>query len=217
MEEHVRASDADLALVGRLQAGDEVAFMMLVDSLGPSMRRVARMYVSTDAVADEVVQEAWLGVVQGLHRFEGRSSLRTWIFRILVNIAKTRGQREGRSVPFAAIAGDDLDQPAWDPSAFLGPDEEWAGHWSTLPYDWRGAPEARAEAGELVGVIGATLRTLPPMQAEVLRLRDVAGWSAEEVRNALDLTDTNQRVLLHRARAKVRAAVEAHLRGDDGT
>lgn len=215
--EGIRSSAADLDLVTSLRAGDEAAFLSLVDALGPPMRRVARMHVSTDAVADEVVQDAWLGVLQGLHRFEGRSSLRTWIFRILVNIAKTRGQREGRSVPFATIAGEDLDQPSWDPSAFLGPGEEWAGHWSTLPFDWRGAPEARAEAGELLRVIGETLRTLPPLQAEVLRLRDVAGWSSEEVRNALDLTDTNQRVLLHRARVKVRRAVEAHLRSEDGS
>jgi RNA polymerase sigma-70 factor, ECF subfamily len=208
----IRASVDDLALVERLKAGDEVAFMTLVDGLGPSMRRVARMYVSNDAVADECVQEAWLGVVQGLHRFEGRSSLRTWIFRILVNIAKTRGQREGRSVPFASLAGDDDERPSFDPSSFQGDDDRSPGHWSTLPFDWRGAPEARAEAGELLGVIGGTLDALPPMQAEVVRLHDVLGWSSEEVRNALDLTDTNQRVLLHRGRARLRRAIEDYLR-----
>jgi RNA polymerase sigma-70 factor (ECF subfamily) len=202
------ASDADLALVARLRVGDETAYMSLVEALGPAMRRVARMYVRTDAVADEVVQEAWLGVLRGLHRFEGRSSLRTWIFRICVNIAKQRGEREGRSVPFASLAGDDLDQPTWDPSAFVGAD----GHWSSLPFDWRGVPEDRAAANELLAVIGRAIDALPPMQAEVLRLRDVAGWSTDEIRNALDLTDTNQRVLLHRARAKVRAAVEAYMR-----
>jgi RNA polymerase sigma-70 factor (ECF subfamily) len=215
--EPVLATQADLALVERLRAGDEAAFMDLVDRLGPSMRRVARMFVSTDAVADEVVQDAWLGVLQGLAKFEGRSSLRTWIFRILVNIAKTRGQKEGRSVPFAALAGDDLDAPSWDPAAFRGPEERWAGHWSTLPFDWRGIPEERLGAAETLAVIRGVLDALPPMQAEVLRLRDVLGWSAEEVRNALDLTDTNQRVLLHRARAKVRAALETHLRTGDDT
>jgi len=212
----VRASQADLALLERLRAGDEAAFMDLVDTLGPSMRRVARMFVSTDAVADEVVQDAWLGVLQGLAKFEGRSSLRTWIFRILINIAKTRGQRESRSVPFATLAGDDLDQPAWEPAAFIGPGEPGAGHWSTLPFDWRGLPEERLEARETLAVIARTLEGLPPMQAEVLRLRDVAGWSSEEIRNALDLTETNQRVLLHRARAKVRAAIEEHLRSVSG-
>jgi RNA polymerase sigma-70 factor (ECF subfamily) len=181
--------------------------MELVDRLTPSMRRVARMFVSSDAVAEECVQEAWLGVLQGLDGFEGRASLRTWIFRILVNIAKTRGQRESRSVPFATLAGDDLDAPAWDPAVF-----DTTGHWSTLPFDWRGVPDERVTGQETLSVIGHAIEDLPPMQAEVIRLRDILGWSSDEVRNALDLTDTNQRVLLHRARAKVRAAVEEHLR-----
>jgi RNA polymerase sigma-70 factor (ECF subfamily) len=202
----------ELALVERLRAGDEAAFAHLLDTLGPSMRRVARMYVSTEAVADEVVQEAWIGVLKGLDGFEGRASLRTWIFRILVNIAKTRGVKEARSVPFATLAGDDLDQPTWDPSAFGGPAEEWAGHWSTLPFDWRGLPEDRVDGAETLRAIREAIGELPPMQAEVIRLRDVMGWTSEEVRNALDLTDTNQRVLLHRARASVRRALEDHLR-----
>jgi len=202
----------DLALVERLRAGDETAFMMLVDELGPSMRRVARMYVSSDAVADEVVQEAWLGVVQGLGGFEGRASLRTWIFRILVNTAKTRGRREHRSVPFATLAGNDLDRPTFEPSAFGGPEGPNPGAWSTLPFDWRGMPEERAEGTETLHVIGGAIAILPPMQAEVIRLRDVLGWSSDEVCNALDLTETNQRVLLHRARAKVRGALEDHFR-----
>jgi RNA polymerase sigma-70 factor (ECF subfamily) len=192
-----RASTADLELVERLRARDEAAFMDLVDSLTPSMRRAARMFVSSDAVADEVVQEAWVGVLKGLGGYEGRASLRTWIFRILVNIAKGRGQREARSVPF----------PTFDPSAF-----DASGVWSTLPFDWRGMPDERVTARETLAVIGRAIASLPQMQAEVIRLRDVLGWSSDEVRNALDLTDTNQRVLLHRARAKVRAAVEEHLR-----
>jgi RNA polymerase sigma-70 factor (ECF subfamily) len=202
----------DLELASRLRAGDEDAFARLLDSLGPSMHRVARMYVSSDAVADEVVQDAWIGVLKGLDGFEGRSSLRTWIFRILVNIAKTRGVRESRSVPFAALAGDDLDRPSWDPSAFLGPGEEWAGHWSTLPFDWRGLPEERVSGAETLRTIREAIDGLPPMQAEVIRMRDVMGWTSEEVRNALGLTETNQRVLLHRARASVRRALEDHFR-----
>ena len=205
---------ADLALVERLRAGDEDAFMALVERLQSSMLRVARMFVSTQAVAEECVQECWLGVLQGLDRFQGRSSLRTWIFRILTNIAKTRGQREGRSVPFASLAGDDLDAPSYDPAMFLGEGERWAGHWSSLPSDWRGIPEDRLLSSETRAVVAAVLADLPPMQAEVLRLRDVAGWSSEEVRNALDLTETNQRVLLHRARAKVRRALDRYL-GDE--
>jgi RNA polymerase sigma-70 factor (ECF subfamily) len=204
----------DLALIQRLRAGDEDAFMTLVDALQPSMLRVARMYVSTQAVAEEVVQDAWLGVLKGIDRFEGRSSLRTWIFRILTNIAKTRGQREGRSVPFTALAGDELDAPAWDPASFLGPEEAWAGHWSSLPHDWHGLPQERLAAAETRAVAAAAIAALPPMQAEVIRLRDVAGWSSEEVRNALDLTETNQRVLLHRARGKVRRALDDYLEAD---
>lgn len=206
---------ADLALVERLRAGDEDAFMALVERLQPSMLRVARMFVSTQAVAEECVQECWLGVLQGLQGFEGRSSLRTWIFRILTNIAKTRGQREGRSVPFASIAGDDLDAPSFDPAMFLGEGETWAGHWSSLPNDWRGIPEDRLLSTETRAVVAGVLAELPPMQAEVLRLRDVAGWTSDEVRNALDLTETNQRVLLHRARAKVRRALDRYF-GDEG-
>ena len=201
----------DLALVARLRAGDESAFMTLVERLQPSMLRVARMYVSTAAVAEEVVQETWLGVLRGLDRFQGRSSLRTWIFRILTNIAKTRGQREGRSLPFASLAGDDLDAPAVDPDRFDTPETSSRGAWSTLPDDWTGIPEDRLLGRETLAVIGRAIEGLPPMQAEVIRLRDALGWTSEEVRNALDLTETNQRVLLHRARAKVRSALEAYL------
>jgi RNA polymerase sigma-70 factor, ECF subfamily len=206
-----RTPTDDLALVELLRAGDETAFMMLIDELGPAMHRVARMFVSSDAVADEVVQEAWLGVLRGLDGFEGRSSLRTWIFRILVNTAKTRGKRESRSVPFAALMGDDLDEPSFDPARFF-PSGEGAGSWSTLPFDWRGMPEERAEATETLHVVAGAIAMLPPMQAEVIRLRDVLGWSSEEVRNVLDISETNQRVLLHRARAKVRRALEEHFR-----
>jgi RNA polymerase sigma-70 factor, ECF subfamily len=206
-----RTTTDDLALVELLRVGDEMAFMMLIDELGPSMRRVARMFVSSDALADEVVQEAWLGVLKGLDGFEGRSSLRTWIFRILVNTAKTRGKRESRSVPFSSIAGDDLDAPTFDAASFVAAGES-EGSWSSLPFDWRGMPEERAEASETIHVIGGAIAMLPPMQAEVIRLRDVLGWSSEEVRNALDISETNQRVLLHRARAKVRQALEQHFR-----
>jgi RNA polymerase sigma-70 factor (ECF subfamily) len=204
----------DRSLVERLRAGDEAAFMDLVDALQPAMLRVARMYVSSQAVAEEVVQDAWLGVLKGIQGFEGRSSLRTWIFRILTNIAKTRGQREGRSVPFAALAGDDLDAPTWDPTSFRGAEEEWAGHWSSLPHDWRGLPQDRLEAAETRAVAAQAIAELPPMQAEVIRLRDVAGWTSEEVRNALELTETNQRVLLHRARGTVRRALDDYLEAD---
>jgi RNA polymerase sigma-70 factor, ECF subfamily len=203
-------SSDDLSLTARLRAGDEAAFMSLVEQLQPAMLRVARMYVSTTAVAEEVVQDAWLGVLRGLDSFEGRSSLRSWIFRILTNIAKTRGQREGRSLPFASLAGDDLEVPAVDPSRFDSAVGSSRGRWSTLPDDWTGIPEDRLLGHETLDVIGEAIAGLPPMQAEVIRLRDALGWSSEEVRNALDLTETNQRVLLHRARARVRDALERY-------
>lgn len=205
------AASSDRDLVERLRAGDEDAFMMLVDSLMPSMLRVARMYVSTQAVAEEVVQECWIGVLQGIERFEGRSSLRTWIFRILTNVAKTRGQREGRSVPFASLAGDDLDQPAVPPEAFQGPGSATPSHWMSFPADWRGIPEDRLVGNETLSRIGAAIDALPPMQAAVIRMRDVLGMTSEEVRNALDLTETNQRVLLHRARSRVRRELEGYV------
>ena len=185
--------------------------MVLVEQLQPAMLRVAGMYVSTGAVAQEVVQDAWLAVLRGLGSFEGRSSLRTWIFRILINIAKTRGQREGRSVPFASLAGGDLEGPTVDADRFDAPASSPRAHWSTLPDDWAGIPEDRLLGRETLGVIARAIAGLPPMQAEVIRLRDAMGWSSEEVRNALDLTETNQRVLLHRARAHVRRAMEDYL------
>ena len=205
------ASPEDLAFVERLRAGDEAAFMALVERHQGPMLRIARMYVSTRAVAEEVVQEAWLGILQGLDRFEGRSSLRTWMYRILVNTAKTRGQREGRSIPFASLAGDDLDERSVAETWFQGTDAEWPGHWSTVPAAWSGIPEDRLLGSETLRVIREAIEMLPPMQAEVIRLRDVLGWTSEEVRNALDISETNQRVLLHRARARVRGAIEEYL------
>jgi RNA polymerase sigma-70 factor (ECF subfamily) len=206
----VLASAADLALVERLRAGDETAFMMLVEEHQAAMLRVARMYVSSRAVAEEVVQEAWLGILNGLERFEGRSSLRTWMYRIVANIAKTRAQRDGRSIPFSALEGDDAGSGV-EPEWFQAAAERSPGHWRTFPDDWREIPEERFAAHETLEQIGRAIDELPPMQAEVLRLRDVLGWTSEEVRNALDLSETNQRVLLHRARTRVRRALHGYL------
>jgi RNA polymerase sigma-70 factor (ECF subfamily) len=206
----VLASSADLALVERLRAGDEVAFMMLVDEHQAAMLRVARMYVSSRAVAEDVVQEAWVGILKGLDRFEGRSSLRTWMYRIVANIAKTRAQRDGRSIPFSALEGDDAGSGV-DPEWFQSAAERAPGGWRAFPEDWRGLPEERLTAHETLEQIGRAIDDLPPMQAEVLRLRDVLGWTSEEVRNALDLSETNQRVLLHRARSRVRRALHGYL------
>ncbi len=205
------ASPADLAIVERLRAGDETAFMMLVERHQAPMLRIARMYVSSRAVAEEVVQEAWLGILNGLDGFEGRSSLRTWMYRIVANIAKTRAQREGRSIPFSALSGDDEADQAVDPEWFQGPDGRFPGGWKTFPEDWRGLPEERLLGTETLHLIGRAIDVLPPMQAEVIRLRDVLGWSSDEVCNALDLSETNQRVLLHRARSRIRRELDAYL------
>ncbi len=197
---------ADVELVAALRSGDETAFARLVDDLSPSLLRMARLYVSTDAAAQEVVQETWLGVIQGLGGFEGRAALRTWVFRILINVAKTRGVRESRSVPFSSAFG---------PGRFLPDDDERRpGYWAIGPTAW---PEQAAETAESLRLIGATVRALPAAQAEVITLRDVVGCSAEETCNALGLSETNQRVLLHRARKAVRAALEEELDATEPT
>ncbi|HEX3455329.1 MAG TPA: sigma-70 family RNA polymerase sigma factor [Gaiellaceae bacterium] len=206
-------------LVQQLRDGDEAAFRELVRLYSPSMLRVAMMYVSSRAVAEEVVQEAWLGVIAGLDRFEGRSSLRTWIFRILTNTAKTRGQREGRSVPFSSLAGPEEgdDEPAVPADRFLGPDHRWAGHWASSPRNPRDVPEAELLGAEARERIAAAIEALPENQRAVISLRDVDGFDAEETSGILGITDGNQRVLLHRARAKVRAALEDYLDEEAGS
>jgi RNA polymerase sigma-70 factor (ECF subfamily) len=175
-----------------------------VDKYGPSLLRLAQLYVSSRAVAEEVVQETWLAVLTGIERFEGRSSLKTWLFRILTNKAKTRGQREGRTLPFSSLASDgDEDQTAVAVERFAR-----GGAWATPP---RGVPEERLLAGETRARVEQAISALPPNQRAVITLRDVEGLSAEEACNVLGISETNQRVLLHRARAKVRTALERYL------
>jgi RNA polymerase sigma-70 factor, ECF subfamily len=203
----------DHELVQQLREGDESAFVELIDRYGATMLRVAQMYVRDRATAEEVVQETWLAVLNGIDRFEGRSSLKTWLFRILTNRAKTRGQRDGRMVPFSALAGagDDADEPSVDPDRFLGPDSPHPGAWAAPPRAW---PEDKLLERETLGVIEMAIERLPEAQREVIRLRDVEGWTPMEVADALEITDGNQRVLLHRARSKVRAALEEYLDPD---
>jgi RNA polymerase sigma-70 factor (ECF subfamily) len=203
------------ALLERLRAGDDRAFRELVTRYHRSMVRVARAHVPTDAVAEEVVQEAWLGVLAGLDRFQARSSVKTWIFRIVVNRAKTRGAQERRTVVFSALTGDGLDgpgEPAVDPDRFLPADHAvYPGHWSSPPQSPGQLPEDRAVAAELRARIQTCIDQLPPRQRAIIALRDIEGWRASEVCSTLALSDANQRVLLHRARSKVRAALEAYV------
>ena len=197
-----------------LRRGEEQAFSALVDEYGPSMLRVARMYVSTRAVAEEVVQEAWLGVLSGIGRFEGRSSLKTWIFRIVANLAKTRGEREGHTIPLSSVAaGEGEDGRTVDADRFLT-GGRWAGHWTSAPNRWSELPEERLIDGETMAVVQDAIAALPESQRTVVTLRDVDGWSSDEVCNVLELSETNQRVLLHRGRAKVRRALESYLDGE---
>ena len=207
---------SEAQLVDALRAGDERVFVDLVAEHRASMLRVAQIYVPSRAVAEEVVQETWLGVLTGIERFEGRASLKTWIFRILTNIAKTRGERERRTLPFSALSDPSrVPEPAVEPERFREPDDpRWPGHWAARPASWAPIPDERLLADETRGVIDRAIEALPPSQRAVITMRDVQGWSSEEVCNALDVTETNQRVLLHRARSKVRAALEAYL-GDD--
>jgi RNA polymerase sigma-70 factor (ECF subfamily) len=198
----------DEEIVAALKRGDESVFADLVDAYSPGLMRMAQMFVRDRAVAEEVVQETWLGVLRGIDRFEGRSSLKTWIFRILMNTAKTRGQRESRSVPFSAAVGDD--EPSVDPDRFLGPDHRFPGGWMMGPSEWQ-TPEQELLEGETLEAILHAIDQLPDAQRAVITMRDVEGFPPEEVSEALGITDGNQRVLLHRARSKVRGAIEEHL------
>ncbi|HEY7257845.1 MAG TPA: sigma-70 family RNA polymerase sigma factor [Gaiellales bacterium] len=212
--EHPIATPEDLRTVAALRAGDERVFRELVERYHASLIRVALLYVRTRAVAEEVVQDTWIGVLRSLPRFEGRSSLRTWIFRILANQARTRARREARSVPFSSLAGDDDDSPTVDPDRFLAADHPaFPGHWASPPQSWAARPEEELLARETRELVLAAIEALPPSQRAVISLRDVEGWSSEEVCDLLEISEGNQRVLLHRARAKVREALEEYLDG----
>jgi len=192
-----------------LRSGGEEAFLGLVRRHHAAMVRVAQIYVSRRDIAEEVAQEAWLGALRGLDRFEGRSSLKTWLFRIVTNLAKTRAVREGRTIPFSALrAPDTVPEPAVEPERFRPSDDpRWPGHWASKPTEW---PEHRLLESESLARIHEAIDALPDSQRAVISLRDIEGWSADEVCNALELSETNQRVLLHRARSKVRAAMERY-------
>jgi RNA polymerase sigma-70 factor (ECF subfamily) len=196
-------ASSDAEIVAALKRGDQRVFAELVDAWSPGLMRMARMYLRDRAVAEEVVQETWIAVLRGIDRFEGRSSLRTWVFRILMNTAKTRGQRESRSVPFSAAGGGD--EPSVDPDRFL---ED--GRWRIGPGEWA-TPEEELLQDETRDEILAAIEELPQQQRAVITLRDVEGFPSDEVSELLDITPGNQRVLLHRARAKVRAAIESRL------
>jgi RNA polymerase sigma-70 factor (ECF subfamily) len=199
----------DDALLVALQAGDERAFGELVERYGGLMLRVARRHVRTQAVAEEVVQETWAIVFTTVGRFERRAALKTWIMRILTNRAKTRGEREARCTPFSSLGGDeravdaDRFQPAGDPRS--------PGHWTSGPRRGSDMPEDRLLNREVRGRIRCALECLPSRQQTVVALRDVEGWTPHEVCDALGVSEVNQRVLLHRARSRLRSELERYV------
>jgi RNA polymerase sigma-70 factor (ECF subfamily) len=202
----------DAELLARLRDGDEAAFAELIDRYSSALLRVAMVYTASRAVAEEVVQETWLGVLRGVGRFEGRSSLKTWIFKILTNIATTRAARERRSVPFSSLVEREVAEGGGsvDPDRFFPPDHDrWPGHWALGPTPWE-TPEERLLAGETRTVILRAIEQLPAAQRSVVTLRDIEGWPSEEVCEALGVSEGNQRVLLHRARSRLRTALERH-------
>jgi RNA polymerase sigma-70 factor (ECF subfamily) len=201
---------SDEQLIAALRGGDEAAFATLVDRHSPAMLRVASVYVPSLAVAEEVVQETWLAALRGIDGFEGRSSLRSWLFGILTKQAMKSGTRERRSAPFSALAAADEEAPAVDPDRFLPPDHaRWPNHWAVAPTSWP-TPEDGLLSGELRDVVIDAIAALPQAQRTVIALRDIEGCSAEEVCAALEVSAGNQRVLLHRARSAVRTAIERY-------
>jgi len=212
----VHAESLDAKLVAALRGGDEAAFATLVDHYQATLTRLAMLYVRDRATAEDVVQETWIGVLRGLAQFEGRATVKTWLFRILINRARTRAARQGRTVTFSALANIEIDtfEPAVEPWRFRDSDDDrWPGHWR-VPPSAVDLPEQRLLGDELLARVRDAVGGLPPAQREVVTLRDIDGWTGDEVCQALELSDANQRVLLHRGRSKVRAALETYLAYD---
>jgi RNA polymerase sigma-70 factor (ECF subfamily) len=202
---HPLATD-DSALLAALREGDEPAFEALVRRYHGPLIKIALMYVRDRVVAEEVVQETWLAALEGIGRFEGRSSLKTWLFRIATNRAKTRGVREGRQVAISALAGPD--EPEVPLERFLPPDDARRPlGWAAPPRAW---PEEQLISGETVQHVRDAIAKLPPAQRAVVGLRDIEGLSAEEVAMALDISAGNERVILHRARSRLRRDLEEY-------
>ena len=215
----VGASDEESALIEGLRNGDEDAFALLVSRYHNSLLRVAMFYVPSRAVAEEVVQETWIGVLRGISRFESRSSLKTWIFSILTHRAKTRGQQESRHISFSSLSSAECatSEQALDPDRFLPADHpQWPDHWSLPPQSWGESPEKQLLSQEAQTHLRQAIAALPAVQGEVIRLRDIEQWTSQEVCNVLGISETNQRVLLHRARSRVRRSLESYFQKGQG-
>jgi RNA polymerase sigma-70 factor, ECF subfamily len=216
MSSRTLVRDTDAELVDRLRNGDEAAFVGLIDAYSAPLLRLAVAYVQSPGVAEEVVQDTWMAVVTGIGRFEGRSSVKTWLFQILTNKAKTRALRERRTIPFSEFDVDGGGEPAVDPDRFLPASHpQWPNHWATPPQPWSMGPEGTALDRETLAVLRRALEDLPRAQKLVVALRDVHGWPAAEVCTVLDLSEANQRVLLHRGRSRLRAVLERYFSDAD--
>jgi RNA polymerase sigma-70 factor (ECF subfamily) len=202
----------DRTVVAALRQGDERTFVAIVERYHAALVRLALTYVHDRAVAEEVAQEAWLGMLTGLPRFAGRASLRTWLFQILINCARASHRREAHAIPFSTL-GEEDNAPSVEPERFHAHDHRWAGHWSAPPQPW---PEEHLLATEVGSEVESAIRRLPPHQRAVLTLRDVEGLTAAEVCQVLGISDANERVLLHRARSRVRQALETYLQATEG-
>jgi len=199
-------SDSDT--VDALRAGDEDTFRAVITELNPGLTRLASTYVS-QALAEEVVQETWAAVIKSIDRFEQRSSLKTWIYRIMLNKVRTLAPREAKILPFAAMGRTtDGHHQSVDPDRLMA--QGAPGHWTTPPPEWQRLPADQLEAQETLQTIGNAIKKLPPAQQEVVTLRDVQGWTADEVCNTLGISSVNQRVLLHRGRAALRTILEEY-------
>ena len=205
-------SGDDSALIAGLKRRDEAAFVSLVERYQGPLFRLALVYCKGADIAEEIVQETWLGVLRGIDRFEERASFKTWLFQILVNQARTRAKREGRAVSFSSLSGeaDGPEEPAVPPERFRGPDDKWPYNWAVPPQAWGESSDARLLADETLELVKRAIAQLSSAQQQVITLRDIEGWSAEDVCNVLAISETNQRVLLHRARSHVRATLESH-------
>ncbi len=202
------------AIVSGLRAGDEAMFALLLSAWSSGLLRAARAYVSTRESAEDVVQETWLAVIRGINRFEGRSSLRTWVYRIMINTAKSHGVKDKRTVPMTDLTPENAG-PTVDPARFRGPGDPYPGHWKEFPPQWP-TVETEVESRQMRDRIEEAIGRLPARQRIVITLRDVVSYSADEVCALLEISAANQRVLLHRARAAVRADLESYFTADEG-
>jgi RNA polymerase sigma-70 factor (ECF subfamily) len=205
-------ADGDAALITALKQRDEAAFVALVQRYQRPLLRLALVYCRSVAVAEDIVQDTWLGVIQGIDRFEGRAAFKTWLFQILVNRARTRAEREGRAVSFSSLAeeAEAPGEPAVPAERFRPLDDKWPNNWALPPQSWGESADGGLLAAETMDLVKRAIARLPSAQQQVITLRDLEGWPAEDVCNVLMISETNQRVLLHRARSQVRSALEAH-------